>query len=170
MTMDEVRTAAIRVLEQSGREPERSSGLRQLLDLGFPFTFGEQGPFVARGIPAVTLTTVPDAPAQAFEDDPLNAARLGELGRATQNLVGSLDAGLELAQGTTSYVYLGERFVRGWTIELVLLTALSVALATLVAAPAQAAGGRYRPARAPSLRAAVCKASGTSRRRRSCRC
>ena len=119
-----VRTAAVRVLEQSGREPEHASGIRQLLDLAFPFTFGEQGPFVARGIPAVTLTTVPDMPSQGFEDDPLDAARLGELGRATQNLVGSLDAGLELAQGTTSYVYLGARFVRGWTIELVLLTAL----------------------------------------------
>ncbi len=119
-----VRTAAVRVLEQSGREPERSSGIRQLLDLGFPFTFGEQGPFVARGNPALTLTTVPDQPSQVFADDPLSAARLGELGRATQNLVGSLDAGLELAQGTTSYVYLGARFVRGWTIQLVLLTAL----------------------------------------------
>ena len=119
-----VRTAAVRVLEQSGREPERASALRQLLDLGFPFTFGEQGPFVARGIPALTLTTVPDVPSQGFADDPLSAARLGELGRATQNLVGSLDAGLELAQGTTSYVYLGTRFVRGWTIQLVLLTAL----------------------------------------------
>ena len=119
-----VRTAAVRVLEQAGTEPARSSGLRQLLDLGFPFTFGEQGPFVARGVPALTLTTVPDAPSQVFEDDPLDAARLGELGRATQNLVGSLDAGLELAQGTTSYIYLGARFVRGWTIELVLLTAL----------------------------------------------
>jgi hypothetical protein len=46
------------------------------------------------------------------------------MGRATQNLVGSLDAGLELAQGTTSYVYLGSRIVRGWAIELVLLAAL----------------------------------------------
>ena len=119
-----VRTAAVRVLEQTGSEPERTPALRQLLDLGFPFTFGEQGPFVAQGIPAVTLTTVSDVPSQVFEDDPLSAARLGELGRATQNLVGSLDAGLELAQGTSSYVYLGARFVRGWTIELVLLTAL----------------------------------------------
>jgi hypothetical protein len=119
-----VRTAAVRVLEQSGQEPKRASALRQLLDLGFPFTFGEQGPFVARGIPALTLTTVPERPAETFADDSLNAARLGELGRATQNLVGSLDAGLELAQGTTSYVYLGARFVRGWTIELALLTAL----------------------------------------------
>ena len=119
-----VRTAAIRVLEQSGSEPLRASALRQLLDLGFPFTLGEQGPFVARGIPALTLTTVPDGPSQGFADTRLSAARLGELGRATQNLVGSLDPGLELAQGTSSYVYLGSRIVRGWAIEFVLLTAL----------------------------------------------
>jgi len=119
-----VRTAAVRVLEQSGREPLRASALRQLLDLGFPYTLGEQGPFVARGIPAVTLTTVPDGPAQGFDDARLSGERLGELGRATQNLVGSLDAGLELTQGTTSYVYLGTRIVRGWAIEFVLLAAL----------------------------------------------
>ncbi len=119
-----VRTAAIRVLEQSGDEPLRARAVRQLLDLGFPFTLGEQGPFVARGIPAVTLTTVPDGPSQGFADIRLSGERLGELGRATQNLVGSLDAGLELTQGTTSYVYLGSRIVRGWAIEFVLLTAL----------------------------------------------
>jgi hypothetical protein len=119
-----VRTAAVRVLEQSGREPLRASALRQLLDLGFPFTLGEQGPFVARGIPAVTLTTVPEGPAQGFGDSGLSAARVGELGRATQNLVGSLDAGLELTQGTTSYIYFGTRIVRGWAIEFVLLAAL----------------------------------------------
>ena len=119
-----VRTAAVRVLEQSGSEPLRASALRQLLDLGFPFTLGEQGAFVARGIPALTLTTVPDGPSQGFGDTRLSGERLGELGRATQNLVGSLDAGLELTQGTTSYVYLGTRIVRGWAIEFVLLTAL----------------------------------------------
>jgi hypothetical protein len=119
-----VRTAAVRVLEQSGREPARASALRQLLDLGLPFTLGEQGPFVARGVPALTLTTVPDGAAEDFVDDRLSAERIGELGRAAQNLVGSLDAGLELAQGTTSYVYLGSRIVRGWAIELVVLAAL----------------------------------------------
>ena len=119
-----VRTTAVRVLEQSGSEPLRASALRQLLDLGFPFTLGEQGPFVARGIPALTLTTVPDGPSQGFADTRLSGARLGELGRATQGLVGSLDAGLELGQGTPSYIYLGTRIVRGWAIEFVLLTAL----------------------------------------------
>jgi hypothetical protein len=119
-----VRTAAARVLEQSGREPLRPSALRQLLDHGFPFTLGEQGPFVSRGLPALTMTTVPDGPAQGFGDSRLSGERLGELGRATQNLIGSLDAGLELPRGTSSYVYLGTRIVRGWAIELVLLTAL----------------------------------------------
>lgn len=119
-----VRTAALRVLEQSGSEPLRAAALRQLLDLGFPFTLGEQGPFVALGIPALTLTTLPDAQSRGFDDSRLSAERLGELGRASQNLIGSLDAGLELAQGTASYVYFGTRIVRGWAIELVLLTAL----------------------------------------------
>jgi len=123
-----VRTAAVRVLDQTGTEPLRDSALRQLLDLGFPFTLGEQGPFVARGIPAVTLTTlsddIPENPEQTAFDDTFNVQRLAELGRAAQNLIGSLDAGLELAQGTTSYIYFGTRIVRGWAIELVLLTAL----------------------------------------------
>lgn len=119
-----VRTAAMRVLEQTGGEPARDGALRQLLDLGFPLTLGEQGPFVARGIPAVTLTTVADGPSDGFDDTRLDPARLGELGRASQNLIGSLDAGLELARGTSSYVYLGSRIVRGWAIALVLLTAL----------------------------------------------
>ena len=43
-----------------------------------------------------------------------------QIGRAAQELVGSLDQGLELAQGTTSFVWAGSRFVRGWAIELVL--------------------------------------------------
>ena len=117
------RTVAIRVLEQTGAEPAHAGALRQLLDLGFPFALGEQGPFVGRGIPAVTLTTVPDGRGVEAEAG-LDAARLGELGRAAQNTVASLDAGLELARGTSSYVYLGSRIVRGWAIELALLTAL----------------------------------------------
>jgi hypothetical protein len=119
-----VRTAALRILEETGTEPVRAAALRQLLDLGFPFTLAEQGPFVARGIPAVTITTLPDSASQGFDDAGFDVQRLAELGRAAQNLIASLDAGLELAQGTTSYVYFGTRIVRGWAMELVLMTAL----------------------------------------------
>ena len=82
----------------------------QLLDLAFPFTLYEQGPFVARGIPAITLTTAGERPPDAFTDrrSLLVRSRLDAMGRAAQDLVGSLDQGLELAQGTTE-LHLGGR-------------------------------------------------------------
>ena len=119
-----VRTAAARILEESHRAPAVPGAVRQLLDLGFPFTLGEQGPFVARGIPAVTLTSVTERPARTFADTRLDSQRLEELGRAAQSLIGSVDAGLELSQGAASYVYVGTRIVRGWAIELALLASL----------------------------------------------
>src|SRR6266516_4872994 len=121
-----VETAAKRVLEQTGSRARRAGFLEQLIDLGFPFTLYEQGPFVARGIPAVTLTTGGNRPPSAFGDrsERLNAATLGAIGRTTQELVASLDQGLELAQGTTSFVWAGDRIIRGWAIELVLVALL----------------------------------------------
>src|SRR5439155_15032925 len=65
-----VETAAHRIVEQSGDRPRRSSLAGQLLDLAFPITFREQGPFVARGIPAITLTTTGERPPDAFTDRP----------------------------------------------------------------------------------------------------
>jgi len=115
-----VATAARRVLEQAGAPPGRAGLLPQLVDLGFPLTLYEQGPFVARGIPAVTLTTAGTRPPEAFTDRNLDTAHLAEIGKAAQQLVGSLDQGLELAQGTTTFLWTGGRIVRGWAIELVL--------------------------------------------------
>jgi hypothetical protein len=121
-----VETTAKRVLEQTGMQARRAGAVQQMIDLGFPFTLYEQGPFVARGIPAVTLTTAGERPPAAFTDraPALDTARLTGLGRATQELIGSLDQGLELAQGTTSFVWIGDRIVRGWAIELFLVALL----------------------------------------------
>src|SRR5581483_11030625 len=46
-----VATAAHRMLETVGVWPQHPGFLGQLVDLGFPFTLYEQGPFIARGIP-----------------------------------------------------------------------------------------------------------------------
>jgi hypothetical protein len=121
-----VETAAQRVLEQAGQRPEHPGALAQLVDLGFPFTLHEQGPLLAQGIPALTLTTGGERPPNAFDDRPerLNRVRLAELGRAAQQLLRWLDAGAELAPGTARYVYFGPRVLPGWAIELVLLAAL----------------------------------------------
>jgi hypothetical protein len=129
-----VATAARRIQEQTGQAPARESIGAQLVDLGFPFTLYEQGPFVARGIPSVTLTTAGARPPESFTDrsTALSTTALGALGRAAQQLVGSLDQGLELAQGTTTYVWAGSRFVRGWAVELVLFSLLVPYLAAVV--------------------------------------
>jgi hypothetical protein len=121
-----VETAANRVLEQTTLRARRAGLGAQLLDLAFPFTLYEQGPFVAAGIPAVTLTTAGERPEAAFTDraSQLDGNRLAGIGRAAEELVGSLDQGLELAQGTTSFVWAGDRIIRGWAIQLFLFSLL----------------------------------------------
>jgi hypothetical protein len=129
-----VETAARRIDEQAGRLPGRPSVVGQLIDLGFPFTLYGQGPFVARGIPALTITSAGARPPEAFTDrtSALSTTRIGQIGRAAQQLVGSLDQGLELAQGTTTFVWAGQRFVRGWSIEVLLFTLLVPYLVAVV--------------------------------------
>ena len=127
-------TAASRIAKQAGQGPARPSVLRQLIDLGFPYNLQEQAPFISREIPAVTLTTSGDAPVPAASDTPnrLDVTRLGQVGRAAQDFLGTLDQGLEFAQGTSSYVYVGSRVIRGWAVELVLIAMLLPFLAAAV--------------------------------------
>jgi hypothetical protein len=121
-----VETMRSMLARQSGADPSRASGLRQLVDLGFPFSAYEQAPFVSRGVPAVTVTTAGDRPPGALGPvrERLDVTRLGQIGRATQNAVGAMEQGVALPQGPASYVFLGQRLVRGWAIEIVLVAAL----------------------------------------------
>jgi hypothetical protein len=146
-------TAARRLLEQTGSQTQHPGFLGQLIDLGFPLTFYEQGPFVARGVPAVTVTTAGSRPPEAFDDAPprLRPGKLGEMGRAAQELLGSLDQGLELTRGTTSYVWLGDRIVLGWSIQLLLIALLVPVLVAVVDLFARCR--RRRIALAPAVRA-----------------
>jgi hypothetical protein len=145
-------TTASRVAKQFGRGPSRPSVLRQLIDLGFPFSLYEQAPFISREIPAITITTAGDRPPNAAAGTParLNVTRLGQLGRAAQDLLQTLDQGLEFAQGTSSYVYVGSRVIRGWAVELVLIAMLVPFLAAAVDVFARCR--RRRIPLAPALR------------------
>jgi hypothetical protein len=129
-----VETAASQIQLETGAAPSRPSALQQLVDLGFPFSVRGQSPLVARAIPAIGITSGGDRPPASFADTPgrLDSARLGQAGRAAQRTIDTLDQGLNLAQGSTSYVYLGSRIVRGWAIELVLIAALLPYLAAVV--------------------------------------
>ena len=127
-------TAAARVSAQTGRSPARPSIVRQLVDLGFPFSLYEQAPFLAHGTAAVTLTTAADNPPDPLGDtvDRLRIDRLNQVGRSAQDLLGTLDEGLEFAQGTSSYLNLGTRLIRGWAVALVLIACLLPFLAAAV--------------------------------------
>jgi hypothetical protein len=118
-----VATAVDAILAQTGDYPGRTSALGQLIDLALPFTLYEQGPFISRGIPAVTLTTMGDRPEAPAADRPegLQEVQLGRMGAAAEALLASID---EAPQGSFPYVYLGERIVRGWAVELVLISML----------------------------------------------
>lgn len=129
-----VATAQASIEAHADRLPERPPPLAQLVDLAFPFSLYGQAPFIARGIPAVTITTAGSRPASPRGDTlaALNAGSLDELGRSAQALLTSLDAAAEVARGTESYVYAGSRLVRGWTIQFLLLAALVPVLAATI--------------------------------------
>jgi hypothetical protein len=147
-----VETLRTALAKETGAEPSRPSGLRQLIDLAFPFSAYEQAPFVTRGIPAVTITTAGDRPPTSLGGarEQLNATRLGEIGRAVQNALDAMEQGVALPQGPSSYVYLGQRLVRGWAIELVLVFSLLPFLAAAVDLFARCRRRRIRVA--PALR------------------
>src|SRR5262245_21606804 len=129
-----IRTASERILEQTGREPTRPGALAQLVDLGFPLSLYEQAPFVDSGVAAITLTSAGDRPTPSLGDTPenLHGRSLAAVGGYSRALLGSLHAEVERAEGTSIYIYLGERVVRGWAIVLILFTALLPCLAVIV--------------------------------------
>ena len=119
-----VSTASARIEEQAGVAPSLPSAVTQLVDLGLPFAAGEQGPFLARGVAAVTITTSeksdPAVPA-GDPDAPLSIQSLGQLGRSTEALVGSLDASVGGAFRTPDSLFFGNRAASGWAAQLTLV-------------------------------------------------
>ena len=77
------------------RDPRARARFGSSIDLGFPYSRYEQAPFVTRGIPAVTITTAGDRPRERLGDTAarLRATRLGQIGRATQNVIDALQQG-----------------------------------------------------------------------------
>jgi Peptidase family M28 len=122
-----VSTASARIAEQTGRAPVQPSVLTQLVDLGIPFAAGEQGPLLADGIAALTITTDdPGDPNVPVGDSagPLVVERLGQLGRATEALVASIDASFGPSFRTPDSLFLDERTASGWTVRLTLVVAV----------------------------------------------
>ena len=119
-----VRTAAARVQEQAGVSPSLPAVPTQLVDLGVPFAGGEQGRFLEHEVAAVTLTTAQPGDPAIPAGDPareVSVQRLGQLGRATEALLSSLDISVGGAFRTPDSLFLGDRAASGWTVRLMLV-------------------------------------------------
>ena len=114
-----VRTAVARVSEETGLDPAIPSVLSQLLALGMPYASEEQGRFLAEGRSAVTIGTESGSSAA-----PISTERLGQLGRATEALVTSLDESVGGPFRTPDSIFLSDRAVSGWTVRLALVLAI----------------------------------------------
>ena len=121
-----VSTAAARIREQTGVTPPVPSVLAQLVDLGIPYAAGEQGPFLARDIAAVTLTTAEpgDPSIPSGDGTSTSGQRLGQLGRATEALVDSIDASVGRAFRAPDMLFFRGRVASGWAVRLTLVVAV----------------------------------------------
>jgi hypothetical protein len=122
-----VTTAAARIREQTGLEPELPGVATQLVDLAVPYAAGEQGRFLAHGIAAITLTTQErDEPPIPHGDaaGAVSAARLGAMGRSAEALLGSIDQSVGAAFRTPDSIFVGDRVASGWALRLTLLVAV----------------------------------------------
>ena len=142
-----VRTASARIEEEVGSAPALPSVPTQLVDLGIPFALDEQGRFLAEGLSAVTITT-DDADTAGSDAD---GERLGQLGRATEALLGSLDRSVGGAFRTPDSLFFADRAASGWTARLTLI--LAVVPFALGVVDLVVRGRRRRLPFAPALRA-----------------
>jgi hypothetical protein len=121
-----VRTASSRIAAETGDAPGLPGLLTQLVALGLPFGYGEQAPLLGERVPAVRVATGPDAgvPPGGDELADIEPARLGQLGRASESLLTSLDQAVELPTSTNGVIYFGRRIVRGWALQLLLIVSV----------------------------------------------
>ncbi|HWH13153.1 MAG TPA: hypothetical protein VNT51_00285, partial [Miltoncostaeaceae bacterium] len=125
----ELEALARSAITRAGAEPAEVPGLwGQLLRLAVPQTFGEQGPFIAHGVPAVTLSSRPDGPPTAAPVP--DAERLARAGNIALGLLGGLDE-VEDVGGPSAAVVLADKDMRPGVLRIVLLL---LALPLLVAA------------------------------------
>jgi hypothetical protein len=140
------------VRRETGARPTHAGAATQLVDLAVPITTTDQGPLLAGGLSAVTLTTAAGRRTAPEPDvvDRVDRERIKQLGRAAQSVVSALDGAAEVARGTSAYVFSGGRTVRGWAIALTLLAGLLPAIGAVVELLARCRKQRVRLA--PALR------------------
>ena len=114
---------------QAQIEPGGTSLAGQLVHLAFPLTLSEQGPFGARGVPAVLLSSTGERPPPAGEQ--VDGDRINTMGRAVLQTINALDDGPGLPTASPYLLY-DRKLVPAWAISMLVLgLMLPVLIATV---------------------------------------
>jgi hypothetical protein len=123
-------TVAAALGAQTGLGAGQTSFAGQFVHLAFPLTVSEQGPFGARGIPAVLLSLSGERGPGA-EDPVQGSAMITTMGRAVLQTISALEGGPTVSP-PSPYLILNGKVVPGWAISLfVLALIVPVLLATV---------------------------------------
>jgi hypothetical protein len=121
---------AERSVERAGGRPSLPESLAgQLMRLAVPQTFGEQGPAIAHGIPAVTLSARSESPLRPGRDG--GADRMEMVANAANGLLGVLDAEPAVPAADRSLAFAGKTLRPTMTRLAFLLVMLPVLVLTL---------------------------------------
>ncbi len=125
------RTAQSVITRVTGSPPVAPGLLDQLSGLAVPYSLSEQGPLLARGVPAITLTAGPP-PDPRQNVTSLDPSQLAQVGDSTATLVVELDGAASIEPGGRPAIFLGTHTVRGWLAELALVALLGPAVACIL--------------------------------------
>ncbi len=139
----QLRNTVSAILNQQAAISSRGTSLfGQFVHLAFPLTLSEQGPFGARGIPAVMLSLsgergpAPNAPVSGPDE-------LTSVGRSVLATISALDGGPTVS-APSAYVIFDKKVVPGWAITVFVLALIVPVLMTTIDGLARALRRGYR--------------------------
>jgi hypothetical protein len=147
-----LRTAEAALARESGEAPRSDSWAAQFLRQAWPLTLREQGPLVAHGLDAVTLTSRGEVPRGGGPDGltGISSERLQTFGRAAFSTALAYDSAPQIKQSPERYIAAGHKVLPGWAIALLVVGLTTPAL--LASFDAFARARRQRIVGAPSMR------------------
>jgi hypothetical protein len=139
-------TVAAALRSQALLKPGGTSLAGQLAHLALPLTLSEQGPFGARGVPAV-LVSLSGERAPAAGEQIGDPDRIGGMGRSILTTVSALDTGGEVRAPSAYLLYSG-KVIPAWSIRLLVLALILPVLVATVDGLARARRRGYSIGRA----------------------
>ena len=131
------RTVAESLRQELEPPAESASPFGQLARLAFPLGIGGQGVLIADGYDAVRISGDGEL-SDSAAGEPVDADRLGDLGRATLRTITALDQGPRPAHGPRTYVTISGQVMPGWVLAVLAGTLILPVLAASVDALARA--------------------------------